>query len=40
MAAIGLKAHEVAGRGADLKKIEELGATLEDHLILDNRYDK
>ncbi len=38
LAAIGLKAHEVAGRGADLKKIEDLGAILEEHLILDNRY--
>jgi spectrin alpha len=38
LAAIGLKAHEVAGRGADLKKIEDLGTILEEHLILDNRY--
>ncbi len=38
LAAIGLKAHEVAARGADLKKIEDLGAILEEHLILDNRY--
>lgn len=38
LAAIGIKAHEVAQRGSDLKQIEELGATLEDHLILDNRY--
>merc|ERR1712223_1249828 len=38
LAAVGLKAHEVANRGADLKKIEELGAILEGHLILDNRY--
>eukprot|EP00095_Tigriopus_kingsejongensis_P005059 maker-scaffold330_size203968-snap-gene-0.18 protein:Tk05059 transcript:maker-scaffold330_size203968-snap-gene-0.18-mRNA-1 annotation:"spectrin alpha chain" len=38
LAAIGLRAHEVSSRGGDLKKIEELGATLEDHLILDNRY--
>lgn len=37
LAAVGLKAHEVANRGADLKKIEELGAILEGHLILDNR---
>jgi spectrin alpha len=38
LAAVGLKAHEVFGRGNDLKKIEELGAILESHLILDNRY--
>lgn len=38
LAAVGLKAHEVAGRGSDLKKIEDLGAILEEHLILDNRY--
>lgn len=38
LATIGLKAHEVASRGADLKKIEDLGAVLEEHLILDNRY--
>merc|ERR1712096_497728 len=35
LAAVGLKAHEVARRGSDLKKIEDLGAILEDHLILD-----
>merc|ERR1739844_533960 len=38
LAAVGLKAHEVARRGSDLKKIEDLGAILEEHLILDNRY--
>jgi len=38
LAAIGIKAHEVAGRGNDLKKIEDLGAILEEKLILDNRY--
>ena len=32
-----LQAHEVAGRGNDLKKIEDLGAILEEKLILDNR---
>ncbi|XP_024083018.1 spectrin alpha chain [Cimex lectularius] len=32
------KATEVRSRKFDLKKIEELGATLEEHLILDNRY--
>jgi spectrin alpha len=37
LAAVGLKAHEVANRGSDLKKIEDLGAILEGHLILDNR---
>jgi len=38
LAAIGLKAHEVVKRGSSLKQIEELGAVLEDNLILDNRY--
>merc|ERR1719210_2049363 len=38
LAAVGLKAHEVAMRGSDLKKIEDLGAILEEHLIWDNRY--
>merc|ERR1711899_428265 len=38
LAAVGLKAHEVARRGSDLKKIEDLGAILEEKLILDNRY--
>ena len=37
LAAIGLKAHEVVNRGSSLKQIEDLGAVLEDHLILDNR---
>ena len=37
LAAIGIKAHEVVGRGNDLKKIEDLGAILEEKLILDNR---
>ena len=37
LAAIGLKAHEVVNRGSSLKQIEDLGAILEDHLILDNR---
>lgn len=32
------KAAEVRSRRADLKKIEDLGAILEEHLILDNRY--
>ncbi|XP_065209601.1 spectrin alpha chain isoform X2 [Planococcus citri] len=32
------KAMEVRSRRSDLKKIEDLGATLEEHLILDNRY--
>ncbi|XP_037044978.1 spectrin alpha chain isoform X3 [Bradysia coprophila] len=32
------KAKEVRARRIDLKKIEELGALLEEHLILDNRY--
>merc|ERR1711935_986445 len=39
LATIGLFAHEVANKGGhDLKNIEELGAILEGHLILDNRY--
>merc|ERR1712217_499541 len=38
LAAVGFKAHEVANYSAALKKIEELGAILEGHLILDNRY--
>lgn len=33
-----MKAVEVRARRGDLKKIEELGALLEEHLILDNRY--
>ena len=40
LAAIGLKAHEVVNRGSSLKQIEDLGAILEDHLILDNRWMK
>ncbi|KAF4520896.1 hypothetical protein B566_EDAN010311 [Ephemera danica] len=32
------KAAEVRARRVDLKKIEDLGAILEEHLILDNRY--
>ncbi|XP_066141929.1 spectrin alpha chain isoform X1 [Euwallacea fornicatus] len=32
------KAAEVRARRSDLKKIEELGTILEEHLILDNRY--
>lgn len=36
--ALRLKAAEVRARRGDLKKIEELGALLEEHLILDNRY--
>merc|ERR1712025_834058 len=38
LAAVGIKAHEVANRSSDLRKIEDLGAILESHLILDNRY--
>merc|ERR1711899_288741 len=39
LAAIGLKSHEVANKGGhDLKKVEDLGQILEEHLILDNRY--
>ncbi|XP_037907780.1 spectrin alpha chain isoform X2 [Hermetia illucens] len=36
--ALRAKATEVRARRVDLKKIEELGALLEEHLILDNRY--
>jgi spectrin alpha len=36
--AINRKAAEVRARKTDLKKIEELGAVLEEHLIMDNRY--
>ncbi|CAG0916965.1 unnamed protein product [Notodromas monacha] len=36
--AIKRKAGEVRARKTDLKKIEELGAVLEEHLIMDNRY--
>ncbi|XP_046986663.1 spectrin alpha chain isoform X3 [Schistocerca americana] len=32
------KAGEVRARRSDLKRIEDLGAILEEHLILDNRY--
>lgn len=32
------KAKEVKNKRADLKKIEELGANLEEHLIFDNKY--
>ena len=35
---MGLKAHEVARRGSDLKKIEDVGAILEEHRLWDNRY--
>merc|ERR1712152_30759 len=38
LVAVGLKAHEVAGKGTDLKNIEDIGAVLEENLILDNRY--
>merc|ERR1712015_498236 len=38
LAAVGIKAHEVAMRAVDLKKVEDLGAILEEKLILDNRY--
>ena len=38
LATIGLFAHEVANKGGhDLKKVEDLGQILEEHLILDNR---
>merc|ERR1711981_1169013 len=34
LAAVGIKAHEVANRNTDLRKIEDLGAILEEKLIL------
>ena len=37
LAAVVLKAHEVVGRGSEVKKINDLGAILETHMILDNR---
>ena len=37
LAYIGIKSHEVSGKGADLKNIEDIGAVLEEKLILDNR---
>ncbi|XP_076343494.1 spectrin alpha chain-like isoform X2 [Tachypleus tridentatus] len=36
--AIRDKSVEIRAKRADLKKLEDLGATLEEHLILDNRY--
>jgi spectrin alpha len=33
-----LKALQVREHRSDLKKIEDLGQILEEHLILDNRY--
>ena len=32
------KAHQVREHRSELKKIEDLGQILEEHLILDNRY--
>ena len=41
LATIGLIAHEVANKGGvDLKKVEDCGQILEEHLILDNRYEQ
>merc|ERR1712156_427434 len=31
-------AHEVNTRGSDLKKVEDIGAVLDQHVIYDNRY--
>lgn len=36
--AIRAKSVEIRSRKVDLKRIEELGARLEERLILDNRY--
>ncbi|XP_032521109.1 spectrin alpha chain isoform X1 [Danaus plexippus] len=38
LAALRQRAGEVRARRADLRRLEELGAALEEHLILDNRY--
>ena len=38
LAAVGINNHEVAGHASDLLKIEDLGAILEEKLILDIRY--
>merc|ERR1712241_1008650 len=38
LAAVGLKAHEVNTRGSDSKKVEDIGAVLDQHVIYDNRY--
>ncbi|CAH0405710.1 unnamed protein product [Chilo suppressalis] len=38
LATLRARAGEVRARRADLRRLEELGAALEEHLILDNRY--
>ncbi|XP_041973840.1 spectrin alpha chain isoform X4 [Aricia agestis] len=38
LAALRTRAGEVRARRSDLRRLEELGAALEEHLILDNRY--
>ncbi|XP_060810568.1 spectrin alpha chain [Amyelois transitella] len=38
LATLRQRAVEVRNRRADLRRLEELGAALEEHLILDNRY--
>ncbi|XP_028029643.1 spectrin alpha chain isoform X2 [Bombyx mandarina] len=38
LATLRQRASEVRARRADLRRLEELGAALEEHLILDNRY--
>ncbi|CAH0722167.1 unnamed protein product, partial [Brenthis ino] len=38
LATLRQRATEVRARRADLRRLEELGAALEEHLILDNRY--
>lgn len=38
LATLRQRAGEVRARRADLRRLEELGAALEEHLILDNRY--
>ena len=38
LAEVRLKSREVSKKSADMKQIEDLGAKLEDRLILENRY--
>ena len=38
LAEVRIKSREVSKKSADMRRIEELGARLEDRLILENRY--
>ena len=38
LAEVRIKSREVSKKSADMKQIEELGAKLEDRLILENKY--